>query len=110
MSNLFTVVAVLLFLSYTHSNTHPMANHSIPAKDALTITSASFKNNEMIPAKFTCEGGSVSPALRIDGMPDGTKGIAIIVDDPDAPAKGGFVHWVAWNIDPTMPDIPEGYK
>jgi Raf kinase inhibitor-like YbhB/YbcL family protein len=75
----------------------------------LTVTSPAFGANTMIPAKFTCEGASVSPALHLGGLPAQTKSIAIIVHDPDAPRSGGFTHWVAFNIDP-MQDIPEGFK
>jgi Raf kinase inhibitor-like YbhB/YbcL family protein len=68
---------------------------------SLTITSPDFKANEPIPSEFTCEGENSSPALRVDGIPAGTKSLALIVHDPDAPIKGGVTHWVAWNISPT---------
>ena len=67
---------------------------------ALTVTSPDFTQNGMIPSKFTCEGENSSPALHIGGLPAGTRSIAIICHDPDAPLKGGFTHWVAFNIDP----------
>ena len=76
---------------------------------SLTISSPAFNADAMIPAKFTCEGASVSPALRVGGLPSGTQSLAIIVHDPDAPMTGGFTHWVAFNIDPVQ-DIPEGFK
>ena len=72
---------------------------------SLTISSV-FKNNEVIPKKYTCEGENVSLPLQISGIPKDTKSLAIIVDDPDAPI-GTFVHWVAWNI-PPVEKIPEG--
>jgi Raf kinase inhibitor-like YbhB/YbcL family protein len=75
----------------------------------LTVSSPAFGANTMIPAKFTCEGASVSPALHLGEFPSQTKSLAIIVHDPDAPMKGGFTHWVAFNIDPVQ-DIPEGFK
>jgi Raf kinase inhibitor-like YbhB/YbcL family protein len=77
---------------------------------ALTITSTAFKANEMIPGKYTCRGSNFNPPLHIDGMPDGAKSFTIIVDDPDAPVKGGFTHWLAWNLDQTMIDVIENYK
>ena len=76
---------------------------------SLTITSPVFQANGNIPAKYTCEGDNSSPALHIDAIPEGCKSLAIIVHDPDAPASGGFTHWVAFNIDP-MTDIPQNYK
>ena len=75
----------------------------------LAITSPAFPNNGNIPSKYSCEGDNSSPALHIDGLPDGCKSLAIIVHDPDAPMQGGFTHWVAFNIDPVQ-DIPENFK
>ena len=73
----------------------------------LRISSPAFKHNEMIPSKFTCDGADVSPALTIEGVPAGAKSLALIVDDPDAP-RGTWVHWVVWNISPTVREIREG--
>jgi Raf kinase inhibitor-like YbhB/YbcL family protein len=75
----------------------------------LTVTSPAFGANTMIPAKYTCQGASVSPALHIGDLPAQTKALAIICHDPDAGRPGGFTHWVAFNIDPVA-DIPEGFK
>jgi Raf kinase inhibitor-like YbhB/YbcL family protein len=76
---------------------------------ALTITSPAFRGNGMIPSKYTCEGENSSPALHIEALPTGTRSLAIILHDPDAPIEGGFTHWVVWNIDPIQ-DIPENFK
>lgn len=65
----------------------------------MKITSPDFKNNEFIPVKFTCEGEDVNPALIIENIPDGTKSLALIMDDPDAP-MGTWVHWVVYDIPP----------
>jgi Raf kinase inhibitor-like YbhB/YbcL family protein len=75
----------------------------------LTVTSAAFTNNGAIPAKYTCEGAGISPPVHITGAPAGTKSLALIVHDPDAAKKGGFTHWVVWNID-IKGDIPEDFK
>ena len=72
----------------------------------MEITSPAFKQNEFIPAKYTCEGENVNPELRISGVPEAAKSLALIVDDPDAP-RGAFTHWLAWNIDPKTSIIPE---
>ncbi len=82
---------------------------SVFVASTLTITSPAFKNNQMIPSKYSCEGENTSPALHIEGMPTGTKSIALIVHDPDAPMQGGVTHWIAWNIDPAI-DIPEKFE
>ncbi len=67
----------------------------------LKLASPAFKNNEMIPAKYTCRGEDINPALEISGVPSNAKSLALIVDDPDAPA-GIWVHWVVWNMPPTQ--------
>ncbi|MFP4011007.1 MAG: YbhB/YbcL family Raf kinase inhibitor-like protein [Spirochaetaceae bacterium] len=69
------------------------------------ITSPAFEHNGRIPAKYTCNGQNVSPALVIEDIPPGTERLAIIVDDPDAPGKT-FLHWLMWDIAPTI-EIPE---
>jgi Raf kinase inhibitor-like YbhB/YbcL family protein len=66
----------------------------------MQITSPSFKNNEMMPARFTYDGKDINPALVIENLPQGTKSLALIVDDPDAPAKI-WVHWVVYDISAT---------
>jgi Raf kinase inhibitor-like YbhB/YbcL family protein len=76
----------------------------------LKITSASFANNGSIPSKYSCEGEEASPPLLISDIPSGTKSLAIILHDPDAPREGGFTHWVVWNIDPGNNNIPENFK
>jgi Raf kinase inhibitor-like YbhB/YbcL family protein len=75
----------------------------------LTITSPDFKENGMIPSKYTCEGDNSSPALHIAGIPANTKSLAIVLHDPDAQREGGFTHWVAFNIDPAT-DLPEKFN
>jgi Raf kinase inhibitor-like YbhB/YbcL family protein len=66
----------------------------------LKITSSAFKNNDHIPSKYTCDGVDVNPPLTVEGIPEATKSLALIVDDPDAP-MGTWDHWVVWNIPPT---------
>ncbi len=51
----------------------------------LTLTSPSFSHNDSIPSQYTCDGKDISPALYWTGIPDGTKSLVLIVDDPDAP-------------------------
>jgi Raf kinase inhibitor-like YbhB/YbcL family protein len=70
------------------------------------ISSPAFKHNDHIPPKYTCDGADVNPPLVIENTPAGTKSLALIVDDPDAPG-GMWVHWVVWNIDPAVAAIKE---
>ena len=65
----------------------------------LTISSTAFENKGLIPRKYAGEGDNVSPPLTIQGIPTGTKTLALVVDDPDA-TLGTWVHWVMWNIPP----------
>src|SRR5438874_1629007 len=70
------------------------------AKTALlTIGSPAFGNKDFIYEKYTCEGENISPPITIENIPPGTKSLALIVDDPDAPG-GTFDHWIVWNIRP----------
>jgi Raf kinase inhibitor-like YbhB/YbcL family protein len=74
----------------------------------LKVTSEAFGNHEAIPAKHSPDGEDISPALEWSGVPDGTKAIAVVVHDPDAPLVDGFTHWVAYNIDGDATGLPEG--
>ena len=65
--------------------------------EQIRITSSAFKNNQFIPAKFTCQGEGVNPALIIEGIPENTQSLVLIVDDPDA-LGGTFVHWIVYDI------------
>jgi len=80
----------------------------VEAKDmgTLKLSSTAFKHNDSIPSKYTCDGADVNPPLVIENAPLTAKSLALIVDDPDAPA-GNWVHWVVWNIDPTTSEIRE---
>ncbi|MDP3998544.1 MAG: YbhB/YbcL family Raf kinase inhibitor-like protein [bacterium] len=77
--------------------------------DILTLKSPAFNHNDSIPSKYTCQGENINPPLEISGIHPATKSIALIVDDPDAPA-GTWVHWTGWNIPPTTKDILENSR
>lgn len=74
---------------------------------AITIKSSAFEEGGMIPSHYSCDGKDVSPQLTWEGIPDGTKSIALICDDPDAP-MGTWVHWVIFNIPADAKELPEG--
>lgn len=77
-----------------------------------TLSSAAFSQQGAIPTKYTCEGADLSPPLSWTGLPPGTKSLALIVDDPDAPDPAApemtWVHWVLYNLPPTAAGLPEG--
>jgi hypothetical protein len=73
----------------------------------MTLSSAAFAAEGTIPAKYTCDGENLSPALSWDAPPAGTKSLAVLVSDPDAPNKT-FVHWVLYDLPPDLRQLPEG--
>jgi Raf kinase inhibitor-like YbhB/YbcL family protein len=74
---------------------------------ALEIRSDAFEDGGTIPRRHTCDAENVSPALSFAGPPEGTRSLALVVDDPDAPV-GTFVHWLGWGIDPAAGGLVEG--
>ena len=78
---------------------------------ALQLTSTAFKAGGMIPRRYTCDDADVSPALAWTGLPPGTRSLALICDDPDAPDPAAprrtWVHWVIFNIPPSTTGLPE---
>ena len=75
--------------------------------ERLEVTSSAFKEGEMIPERYTGYGENISPDIRWSKPPTGTRNMAIICEDPDAPA-GTWVHWVAFNIPYKPGGIAEG--
>ena len=79
---------------------------------ALTITSPAFANGAEIPSLHTCDGKDISPELRLGGVPQGAKSLALVVHDPDAPDPAAprmdWVHWVLYNLPPGTTSIPQG--
>lgn len=78
----------------------------------MTVTSPAFAAGDSIPAKHSCEGGDVAPALSWSGVPAGTRSLALVVTDPDAPgptdAPTTWVHWVVYGLPPGTTGLPEG--
>jgi len=75
--------------------------------ETLTLTSPAFANSGDIPSQFTCDAEDISPALSWTGAPAATKSLALIMDDPDA-TNGTWVHWIVFNMPPTLERIEEG--
>lgn len=77
--------------------------------EAIMIKTPAFTEGGMIPAKFTCEGENIFPRIDWSSVPAGTKSLALIVDDPDAP-NGDWVHFVLFNIPADIHKLDEGFK
>ena len=72
----------------------------------LELSSPAFADGEAIPARYTCTGDDISPALQWRGVPESSRSLALIMDDPDAPGKT-WVHWVVYNLPPDSTGLPE---
>ena len=80
------IFSTFLFISYTTAK-----------ESVMQLTSTAFEPEGRIPDQYTCKGENKSPDLSWNNTPKGTRSLALIVDDPDAPG-GTFTHWVAFNI------------
>jgi hypothetical protein len=105
ISYLALVLSFLFFASSAQSNpkTAPDKGKSV----ALQFTSPAFVEGASIPAKHTCDGADLSPPLKWGKVPPGTKGLALICDDSDAPV-GTWVHWVIYGLPASVTELPEG--
>jgi len=80
----------------------------LQAKEAtMRIYSPAFEMGGMIPVRYTCDGEDISLPIVIENLPAGTKSVAIIMEDPDAPV-GLFTHWLIYDIPPSITELPEG--
>jgi len=79
----------------------------VTAPSSITVTSSDLSAGEAIPPRFTCDGENISPALAWHGVPGGAAGLALVVDDPDAP-RGTFTHWVVANIPTSVTGVATG--
>lgn len=84
-------------------------NQEIMDEIEISLISSAFAEGEMIPKKYTCDAENVSPTLSWSDIPEGTESLALIVDDPDAPA-GTWVHWVLYDIPANQNGLSEGVK
>ena len=73
----------------------------------ITLTCAVYLDGQAIPQRFTGEGADVSPALSWGAVPAGTRELALLMDDPDAPTSEPWVHWVMYKIPPETRGLPE---
>ena len=103
-------MTALIFVS-----TEVHASSPAPVKKKLKVSSSLFKDKAKLPdsAVFKgmgCTGENISPDLKWEGAPEGTKSFAVILHDPDAPTGTGFYHWTLWNIPVTVTSLEPGSK
>jgi Raf kinase inhibitor-like YbhB/YbcL family protein len=72
----------------------------------MKLSSAAFEDEQQIPAKYTRDGGNVSPPLTISDVPEAARSLVLILEDLDSP-MGVFTHWLVWNIPPPVTGIDE---
>ncbi len=99
LSNLGTGLQCLAFLALMTFSC------SVHAR-SLSLQSSAFEDGERIPEKYTCDGKGVSPPLTWKGVPKDARDLALVMEDPDAPA-GTWIHWVLFNIPETMTQLSE---
>ncbi|MFZ1972857.1 MAG: YbhB/YbcL family Raf kinase inhibitor-like protein [Candidatus Acidiferrales bacterium] len=110
---LFIIVLVFAVgLPFAHSHAaadrQPITQDALKqSADTLQLSSASFEADAAIPAKYTCDGENVSPALLWNNPPPATRSFALVVDDPDAP-NGTVVHWLIYDIPADTHGLQEG--
>jgi Raf kinase inhibitor-like YbhB/YbcL family protein len=81
------------------------ATRGAPAR--ITVSSSAFTDGGTVPGRYTCAGEDVSPPLAFSGVPTRTAGLALLVEDPDAP-QGTFTHWLVWDMDPHTTRLSAG--
>ncbi|MBV8132863.1 MAG: YbhB/YbcL family Raf kinase inhibitor-like protein [Alphaproteobacteria bacterium] len=75
----------------------------------LLLASSAIPPGGEIPSQYTCDGADISPPLTWSGLPDGTKSLVLVVEDPDAPS-GVFRHWAAFDIPAGSHGLDAGYS
>ena len=103
----FGVALALGVLAACSDGDDQAAEEQVVSGLSIVLTSPAFTDGSDIPAKYTCDGEDVSPPMEWRNLPQGTKSVALIVDDPDAPGRT-FVHWVLYAISPDAGGLPEG--
>jgi Raf kinase inhibitor-like YbhB/YbcL family protein len=101
----------LIFLAFSFSYITAVLSAEGVQNMTLILKSPDFLHQGEIPKIFTCDGDDSSPALMWTGVPNNAKSLVLIVDDPDAPdpakPKMTWVHWLLYNIPPTVTEIPK---
>jgi Raf kinase inhibitor-like YbhB/YbcL family protein len=96
LKRVFVILSFFIFL---------LLGNNLKGALAMKLSSPDFKNNTLMPLKFSCQGQGINPTLIIENIPKEAKSLALIVDDPDALLKT-YVHWVVYDI-PVITRIEE---
>src|SRR5438034_496210 len=103
-----TVFLIIIYFSFAKLSYHKNKEEAlVKQSNAMTISSAAFRNNSPIPSKYSCEGDNISPPLFLKNVPSHAKSLTLLVEDPDAPT-GLWVHWVVINIPLSVRMFEEG--
>jgi hypothetical protein len=119
---IFAIIVIIIlglaaFIVYKYSGKHTATfvsqnQNKSNTTTPMTISSPAFADNQAIPKQYTCDGEGINPPLQFSNVPSEAKSLALLVEDPDAPA-GTWIHWLMWNISPAVNQIaqnsvPEG--
>jgi Raf kinase inhibitor-like YbhB/YbcL family protein len=75
-------------------------------EDGFTLKSSAFRDGNELPQEYTADGENSSPPLTFEDVPHDAREVALMMVDPDAPAEGGYTHWLLWSLAPKIPGIP----
>lgn len=101
---------MLAHLVYLGSACKPNPSEAVIESESpgsIQMASSAFAEGEFIPARYTCDGENLSPPLMWSAIPQSAESVALIMDDPDAPA-GIWVHWVIYDLPPNLDGLDEG--
>ena len=102
----FGAVGFLVFKPGQNADTYQAAQKQEINIQPMKIQSSAFLDNQVIPAKYTCDGEGINPPLEFTNVPKEAKSLALIISDPDVPSDT-WIHWVLWNIAPGISKIEE---
>lgn len=91
-----------------HSSNDKLASSEAPGPAFISIFSTSFDAGMPIPKRHTQEENSISPELQWDHVPPDARELVLVCEDPDAPKPSPIVHWIVYNIPPSLRGLPEG--
>lgn len=105
MKKIIFLLIILITTAYLFLN----LNKSEAEGSSMKLISSAFKNGGVLPTLYTCDGKEVNPPLQWSDAPADTKSFMLIMEDPDAPATkpNPWVHWIVFNIPPSISEIKE---